>query len=149
MREDTGSVDTRNVDTQDIDPAESAPARRSGRARERAAATVEAVRLRLAALTWLLALGAAIVLSLGAMLVALGANTDNPLVGAVLDLARALDGPFWRVFDFYQERASGRQGPPDPVKNHLVNWGLAAATYLVVGRLASNLIRPSHPRSRA
>lgn len=137
MREDTGTVEVAEPETE----------QRSGRTRERAAAALNTVRQRLAAAVWLVALGAAIVLGLGALLVALGANTDNPLVGAVLDLARALDGPFWRVFDFYQETRSGRRGPPDPVKNHLVNWGLAAATYLVVGRLLSNLIRPHQRRS--
>ena len=115
--------------------------------RERASATSDAVRLRLAAFTWILALTAAVVLSLAALLVALDANTDNGLVARVLDLARAIDGPFWRVFDFYEETPSGQQGPPDDVKNHLVNWGLAAAAFLIVGRVLSSLIRPIRTRS--
>lgn len=116
--------------------------------REQAAATASAVRVRLAAMTWLIALTAAIVLSLGAMLVALDANTGNALVERVLQLARAIDGPFWKVFEFSTETSSGRPGPPDEVKNHLVNWGLAAAAYLVVGRLISNMIRPGSTPTR-
>jgi hypothetical protein len=145
MREDEGS--SGRTDTGAVRVAEPERAEQAHPFRERAAVTVEAVRFRLAALTWALSLGAAIVLSSGALLIALGANTDNGLVDTVLDLARAVDGPFWRVFDFTTETRSGRAGPPDVVKNHLVNWGLAAAAYLLVGRLISNLIRPGRPHA--
>jgi hypothetical protein len=101
------------------------------------------VRARLAAAIWTAAVLAAVALSLGALLVATDANRDNTLVKALLDLDQAIDGPFWKVFDFYKETKSGAQGPPDDVKNHLVNWGLAAAGYLVVGRLLDRLIRPA------
>jgi hypothetical protein len=104
---------------------------------------LNAVRARLAGAIWTAAVLAAVALSLGALLVALSANRDNALVNAVLDLDQAIDGPFWKVFDFYKETKSGAQGPPDDVKNHLVNWGLAAAGYLVVGRLLDRLIRPA------
>jgi hypothetical protein len=102
----------------------------------------DAIRTRVAAAIWMVAVLAAVVLSLGALLVALDANTDNSLVSAVLDLDHAIDGPFWKVFDFYKETKSGARGAPDDVKNHLVNWGLAAAGYLVVGRFLDRLIRP-------
>jgi len=127
-------------------PAATRPSR-SRVSRDRAAAAIFVIRVRLAAVIWLIALTAAIVLSLGAMLVALQANLSNSLVEGVLAVARAVDGPFWKVFDFYRETPSGRQGPPDVVKNHLVNWGLATAAYLLVGRLISNLIRPTAMRS--
>jgi hypothetical protein len=102
----------------------------------------DAVRVRVAAAIWMGAVLAAVALSLGALLVALKANTDNSLVSALLDLDHAIDGPFWKVFDFYNETRSGARGAPDDVKNHLVNWGLAAAAYLVVGRCLDRLIRP-------
>jgi hypothetical protein len=104
---------------------------------------MDSVRLRLASAIWMAAVLAAVMLCLGALLVALDANMDNSLVSAVLDLDRAIDGPFWKVFDFYTETKSGAQGAPDEVKNHLVNWGLAAAGYLIVGRLLDRLIRPA------
>jgi hypothetical protein len=147
--EDSTHVEPVENEEPDLSYGDDVAARRPLRvsvSREQAAATVKAVRVRLAALTWLVALTAAIVLSLGAMLVALNANTDNALVEGVLNAARAIDGPFWRVFDFYEDTRSGRQGPPDQVKNHLVNWGLAAAAYLLVGRMLSNLIRPAVSR---
>lgn len=103
---------------------------------------LDAARTRLADLVWLVAVLAAIVLSIGALLVALGANADNVLVSAILDTGHAIDGPFWKVFEFYKENASGSRGAPDDVKNHLVNWGLAAVGYLVVGRVSDRLIRP-------
>jgi hypothetical protein len=105
--------------------------------------TLALVRTRVASVVWMAAVLAAAALSLGALLVALEANMDNTLVSAVLKLDRAIDGPFWKVFDFYKETKSGAQGPPDDVKNHLVNWGLAAAGYLVVGRLLDRMIRPA------
>jgi hypothetical protein len=106
-------------------------------------AVTDIVRVRVASAIWMLAVLAAVALALGALLVALDANMDNVLVSAVLDLDRAIDGPFWKVFDFYKETKSGAQGPPDGVKNHLVNWGLAAAGYLIVGRVLDRLARPS------
>jgi hypothetical protein len=105
--------------------------------------TLSLARARIASAIWMGAVLAAVALSLGALLVALDANMDNALVSAVLKLDRAIDGPFWKVFDFYKETKSGAQGPPDDVKNHLVNWGLAAAGYLVVGRLLDRAIRPA------
>jgi hypothetical protein len=103
----------------------------------------DAVRTRVAAAVWMAAVLAAVALSLGALLVALDANADNSLVSGLLDLDRAIDGPFWKVFDFYKSTRGGARGAPDDVKNHLVNWGLAAAGYLLVGRLLDRLIRPA------
>jgi hypothetical protein len=114
-----------------------------GRALSTSRTGLNAVRVRLAAAIWAAAVLAAVALSLGALLVALDANRDNTLVKALLDLDQAIDGPFWKVFDFYKKTKTGAQGPPDDVKNHLVNWGLAAAGYLVVGRLLDRVIRPA------
>jgi hypothetical protein len=109
----------------------------------RGKATSDLVRTRVASLIWVTAVLAAVALSLGALLIAFDANMDNVLVATVIDVDRAIDGPFWKVFDFYEDTKSGVQGPPDEVKNHLVNWGLAAAGYLIAGRLLDRLIRPA------
>ena len=85
---------------------------------------------------------AAVVLSLGALLIALGANQDNTVVESVLDAANRIDGPFWRIFDFYEENKQGARIGPDTAKNHLVNWGLAAVAYLIGGRILDRVIRP-------
>jgi hypothetical protein len=117
--------------------------RRLTRAFSTSKSAVNAARARLAAAVWMVAVLAAIALALGALLFALDANKDNALVSALLDLDKAIDGPFWKIFDFYKDTKSGAQGPPDDVKNHLVNWGLAAAGYLVVGRFLDRVIRPA------
>lgn len=100
------------------------------------------VRSRIASVIWLVAVLAAVVLAVGALLIALGANEQNTVVEAVLDLANKLDGPFWKVFNFYKENKQGQRTGPDSVKNHLVNWGLAAVAYLIGGRIIDRIIRP-------
>jgi hypothetical protein len=74
---------------------------------------------------------AALVLALGAVLVGLKANVENPIVSGVLDLANRLDGPFADIFTF-----------TSVVKQTLVNWGIAAAVYLIAGRIVERVIRP-------
>lgn len=117
--------------------------------KDRLAGTGEAVkagsdliRNRIASVVWLTAVLAAVVLAMGALLIALDANPENAIVAAFLDLAKKIDGPFWRVFDFYRENKRGARTGPDPVQNHLVNWGLAAVAYLIGGRILDRVIRP-------
>ena len=50
-----------------------------------------ALRTRLAQLIWLAAVVCALFLAVGALLIALDANQDNPLVGFVLDVADVVD----------------------------------------------------------
>jgi hypothetical protein len=99
---------------------------------------VAAVRLRVAQLLWLFFVVCALFLAVGALLVALGANEDNPLVAFVLQGADAVDlGVFSRsngVFEFEGENAE--------VRNALVNWGIGAVVYLVVGRIVDRIVRP-------
>lgn len=97
-------------------------------------AGTDAVRNRIASAVWLVAVACAMVLAAGALLIALDANRSNDIVQWVLDAAGSLDGPFWKVFEF--------EGPDAAVKEHLVNWGLAAVAYLVAGRILDRIIRP-------
>lgn len=90
-----------------------------------------AVRSGIATLVWFLAVLAALILAVGALLIALKANPDDAMVGWVLDWADRIDWFFWKVF----ERR-------DRTQNHLVNWGLAAVCYLAVGRIADRILRP-------
>ena len=70
-------------------------------------------------------------LALGALLIALDANTQNDLVQVILDIADKVDlGVFSRqngVFDFTGENAED--------KNALTNWGLAAIMWLLLGKV--------------
>lgn len=103
--------------------------------------TSDAIRTWVASLLWLLAVLAAIVLAVGALIYALDANRQNDLVQFVLDIANRIDGPFWRIFEFTKD-TKGPGQPHDKVKEHLVNWGLAAVAYLIAGRILDRVIRP-------
>ncbi|HET7386923.1 MAG TPA: hypothetical protein VFJ19_09710 [Nocardioidaceae bacterium] len=95
------------------------------------------VRSRIASVIWLVAVICALFLAVGALLIALKANQDNSVVKFVLHVADILDGPFSRkngIFTFH--------GQDQAVKNALVNWGIAAVVYLVVGKILDRVIRP-------
>lgn len=67
---------------------------------------------------------------LGIVLVVLGANKDNVLVGAVLDAANFLVGPFENIFDLSRRKIEVA-----------VNYGLAALVYFILGSLIARLLR--------
>ena len=77
-------------------------------------------RTRVAQLLWTLCVLAALVLAVGALLVAIDANEDNGLVSLVREFS----------------------GESAETKNALVNWGLGAVVYLLVGRLLERVVRP-------
>lgn len=97
-----------------------------------------ALRSRLGQLIWLVCVVCALFLAIGALLVALDANQGNSLVSFVKDGADLVDlGVFDRrdgIFKF--------DGSNADVKNALVNWGLGAIFWLVVGRILDRLVRP-------
>ena len=99
---------------------------------------VAALRTRLAQLIWLAAVVCALLLALGALCIALGANQDNALVGAIIDGADAVAlGVFSRdegIFTF--------EGAEAATQNALADWGLGAVAYLVAGRALEALVRP-------
>ncbi len=96
------------------------------------------VRVRIAQLVWLVFVVCALFLAIGALLVALDANEKNSLVDFVLGGANTIDlGIFSRtngIKDF--------SGGNAEVKNALVNWGIGAVAYLIVGRILDRIIRP-------
>ena len=102
------------------------------------AAVVAQVRTRVAQLVWLFFLVCALFLAVGALLVALDANKQNALVGFVLDGARAVDLGIFSIQNGIKEFT----GENAEVKNALLNWGLGAVAYLVVGRILAGIIRP-------
>ena len=96
------------------------------------------IRARVAQVVWLLAALAALVLAVGALLIALDANRSNAAVDLVLRSADFLDlDVFSRKDGIKQFRGDGAQ-----VKNALFNWGLGAIAYLVVGRILDRIIKP-------
>ena len=95
-------------------------------------------RTVVAQLLWTLCVLAALVLAVGALLVAVRANEANALVKAVMRLADTVD---LGVFD----RLNGIKhfgGSDATTKDALFNWGLGALAWLIVGRLIDRLLRP-------
>jgi len=106
--------------------------------KNRGAGLVALLRTRVAQVVWLVFLLCALLLAVGALLVALDANRDNALVRLVLDGADTVDlGLFSRNNGIKEFGGSSAE-----VKNALLNWGLGAVAYLVVGRILDRLIRP-------
>jgi hypothetical protein len=72
-----------------------------------------------------------LVIVAGILLVVLEANPDNDLVSLVDEVAEWLVGPFENLFTLDERKTEVA-----------VNWGIAAAVYLVVGRILAALARP-------
>ena len=90
-----------------------------------------AVRRTLARIVDLITMVVVVLIVLGIVLVVLKANPDNAIVETILDGARYLAKPFDAIFELDKRRTE-----------IAVNWGIAAAVYLLVGRLVSRLLRP-------
>ena len=102
------------------------------------AQTVIRVRRILAQVVWLLFLTAALFLAVGALLIAVDANRDNALVNFVLEGADRVDLGIFSKDNGVKEFS----GANAETKNALLNWGLGAVAWLVVGRILERLIRP-------
>ena len=72
---------------------------------------------------------AAGVIVAGILLYVLGANQSNEVVSAVMDAGRWLVGPFDTLFSLKR-----------PKVEIAVNWGIAAAVWLIVGSLIARLL---------
>ena len=106
-----------------------------------AKAAVTVVRTRVAQVVWVVCVVAAVFLAAGALCIALKANPDNALVKFILQTADKLDlGVFSRGKDGVAHFKGHSHGAL--TKNALVNWGLAAVVWLVVGRVLERIIRP-------
>ena len=112
--------------------------RRGAATAKKAKAGLDLARLRLAQLVWLVCVVAALILAIGALLIALKANKDNDLVTWMLKAAGKLD---LGVFD-KDNGIKQFAGKNAEVKDALLNWGLAAVVWLIGGRIIDRVIRP-------
>lgn len=103
----------------------------------------------IADLVWIVALLVALILAAGALLVNLVREPETVVVRQVLDAARFLAGPFDGLLHFYRDGSAGRPGAEDVPLQDLVDWGMAAVGYLIVGRLLDLAIRPRGPQVSA
>ncbi len=96
------------------------------------------LRVQVARVVGLVFLVLALVLALAALFIALEANPDNSFVSFVLNFADAVD---LGIFDLDSpiKEFGGKNGP---TKEALLNYGLGAVVYLVVGRILERVIRP-------
>jgi hypothetical protein len=101
-------------------------------------ATVAAVRTRVAQLLWLACVGCALFLAAGALTYALDANPDNALVEFIRNVADVVDLGVFNLENGIKEFV----GKNSDTKNALVNWGLAAVFWLVLGRILERVVRP-------
>ncbi len=81
----------------------------------------------------------AALLAVGVLLIALrhNINDTNPIVKFVTGFDDAVDGPFSR-----SNGIVAFAGKDAATKEALVNWGIAAVVYLVIGRVLGRLVRP-------
>ncbi len=112
-----------------------------------AAASTNRIRNLLASVIWIAAVVAALILAVGALLVALDMNRDNAIVKLVLDVANGLDLGVFKDFQPDVPDDAGKAAIQDArqsaeTKSVMVNWGIAAVIYLIVGKVADRVIRP-------
>ena len=98
---------------------------------------MDKLRATLAQIVWIVSALSALLLAMGALLIALEANRANDAVHVILRAADFVDlDVFSRSDGIKQFRGEGAD-----TKNALFNWGLGAIAWLVVGRLVSKLIK--------
>ena len=120
-------------------------AKRAEQRRRSGSVAVAKLRDTLARAVKLVFVVLAAIMALGALLVVLQKNVsaDNPIVKFVLDVADHIDGPLGRkggIFVFH-----GKNGAK---WDAVVNWGLAAIVYLVIGNVLARVIAPSSTPKR-
>jgi hypothetical protein len=97
-------------------------------------------RSGVATVVWLVAVVAAVFLAAGTLVVALGLDPGNDVVAFVTDAADRLN-LLGDLMTFEGGRSAAAREDA-LVRTVLVSWSIAAAVYLVVGKVAERLIRP-------
>lgn len=99
---------------------------------------VNRVRSVLATVIWAVAVAAAAILAIGALLIVLDFNRQNGFVQFITDTADNLN--FLGTLKEFQE--GGKKGGVDVTKTVLVNWGICAVVWIVLGKIIERLVRP-------
>lgn len=130
-------------DTEDLTHADGSRQADRGRRRAAVRATTNKVRSVIAQVVWLICVVAALILAIGALCIALKANPHNSLVTWFVTTADKLDlGVFSRQSGVFHWKGHSHAAQ---TKNALVNWGIAAVVWLVVGKILERILRPSAP----
>lgn len=82
----------------------------------------------------------ALILAVGALLSVAGkhVSADNPLVKLIYDIDDFFDGPFSRHHGVFTFSGANREK-----LDALVNWGIAAIVYFVIGNILRRILQPS------
>ena len=102
--------------------------------------TVNKVRNIVATVVWVLAVLAAVILAAGALVIVLDFNKSNGVVSFFRDTADNIN--FLGELKSFEGGKSADSKQSALVKTVLVNWGICAVVYLVVGKLLERIIRP-------
>jgi hypothetical protein len=108
-----------------------APTSKTRAMRARSGAAANRGRHTLARVIGAIAAVVALILIVGIVLTLLKANESNAVVGALLDAAGWLAGPFEQMFTFDRKRTETA-----------VNWGVAAVVWYALGRLVARVVAP-------
>lgn len=109
--------------------------------RTRGTDTVARVRSGIAHAVWVLAVIAAVILAVGALLIALDFNRSNGFVKFLTDTADNIN-VLGVLKDFQPDGKGEKAKHAAEVKRVLVNWGICAVVYLIAGKVLERLIRP-------
>jgi hypothetical protein len=102
--------------------------------------SINSARKAVATGIWVLAVIAALILAAGALVIALDFNTKNNLVHFFITTAHKIN--FVGDLKHFGHGKSASSKHDALVKTVLVNWGICAVIYLVVGKVLDRLIRP-------
>ena len=103
--------------------------------------TVRKVRSTVATVVWVLAVIAAVILAIGALVIVLDFNEKNSFVEFFRNTADNIN--FLGEMKSFEPSGKGADAQHDAlVKTVLVNWGICAVAYLVIGKLLERVIRP-------
>jgi len=103
--------------------------------------TVRRVRSIVATTVWVLAVIAAVILAIGALVIVLDFNEKNAIVQWFRETADNIN--FLGEMKSFTPSGKSASAQHDAlVKTVLVNWGICAVVYLVVGKLLERIIRP-------
>jgi hypothetical protein len=112
------------------------PDRRAEHERE-----ITELRLNMAAIVKIVFTGLAVLLSLGALLVAGGDKIShtNWLVKLIWHVCDWIDGPFSRTDGVFQADLNNANAEK---LDAVVNWGIASVVYILVGNALQRILRP-------
>ena len=130
----SAKTSTKNEGKTDAEAAD----KKSGRSTKE---TVQSVRKGVASAIWLLSVLAALILAAGALVIALDFNRDNAVVHFFIHAADNIN--FLGTMKKFEPTGKSPSAVHSAlVKTVLVNWGICAVVYLVVGKILDRIIRP-------